>query len=302
MPPRIVVAGSLMMDLVVRAPRLPVAGESLISHELRTFPGGKGANQAVAAARLGAEVALIGRVGDDDFGRELLRGLEADRVDIRHVTFDPEHGTGVAVPIVTDDAGNAILAIPQANLAVSAADIEAARSAIENADMLLLQLEIGMEAVLAAARMARAAGVRVLLNPAPIAPHPRELLELASILVANEVESAALVPGGGGDHREELAGLRRLAPSAVITLGDGGALADFGTHPFHVPAFPVTAVDSVGAGDAFCAALAVAVIEGFDDVAAVRFANAAGALAVTRAGAQASLPSRTEVEALAGVR
>lgn len=300
MPPRVVVVGSLMMDLVVRAPRLPLAGESLISHSLLRFPGGKGANQAVAAARLGADVALIGRVGADDFGRELLRGLTTDGIDIQHVSVDAELGTGVAVPIVSDDGENAILAIPQANLSLGRAEVEAARGEIERADMLLLQFEVGMEAVLSAARIARAAGVRVLLNPAPIAPHPREVLGLASVLVVNEVEAAALVPSAAGDHSAELAGLHSLAGLAVVTLGGEGCLANFGHGVIQLPAFRVEAVDSVGAGDAFCAGLGVALAEGRDGEAAIRFASAAGALAATRAGAQASLPYRTEVEALAG--
>lgn len=287
-----------MMDLVVRAPRLPAVGESLISHSFKTSPGGKGGNQAIAAARLGASVTIVGQLGPDRFGEILRTGLEADGVDTRYLTVDPEVGTGVAVPIVLDSGENTIFSIPQANLALSPAAVERAADAIRAADMLLVQFEVGMEATLAAMRIANDAGVPVLLNPAPVAAHPEGMLELASVIVANEIEAAALVPSAAGDHTRELAGLRRSAPKAVVTLGDHGSLIDDGAGPDPIAAFAVQAVDSVGAGDAFCAALAVSLCEGQPLAAAARFASAAGALAVTRAGAQASLPSRREVEAL----
>ncbi|MGE3076340.1 MAG: ribokinase [Dehalococcoidia bacterium] len=297
MSPRIVVVGSLMMDLVVRAPRLPHIGESLLSHSFRTSPGGKGANQAIAAARLGATTTMIGRIGKDRFGEILRTGLESAGIDTRFVSVDPEIGTGVAVPIVLDSGENSIFAIPQSNMALAPTDIEVARETIAAADMLMLQFEVGMDATLAAARIARAAGVPVMLNPAPIAQHPPELLRLASIIVANELEAAALAPRAGGDHAKELAALREFAPTAVITLGEAGAIIDDDGGTGAIPAFTVTPVDSVGAGDAFCAAFAVARCEGKSAVEAARFANAAGALAVTAAGAQGSLPTRSEVEA-----
>jgi len=287
-----------MMDLVVRAPRLPVVGESLISHSFRTFPGGKGGNQAIAAARLGASVTMVGRVGDDDFGRALLRSLQADGVDTSHVSVDPEAGTGVAVPIVLDDGQNAIFAIPQANLNLGAADIEKARIAIAAADALLVQFEVGMVATEAAMRAARAAGVRVFLNPAPLAVFPEGMLAVATTIVANEVEAAALIPEAAGDHLAEVAALAAIAGSAVVTLGAEGAVFQEGSTAGSALPPPVAAVDSVGAGDAFCGALAVALSEGRSFAEAVHFANAAGALAVTRPGAQAALPSRLELDAL----
>lgn len=286
------------MDLVVRAPRLPVLGESLISHSFQTSPGGKGANQAIAAARLGGSVTMIGRVGKDRFGEILRQGLDAAGVDTRFILVDPEIGTGVAVPIVLDSGENAILAVPQVNLAISPADVEVAHEVIARADMLMVQFEVGMDATLAAMRIANASGVPVLLNPAPVANHPSEMPQLASVIVANELEAAALVPGACGDHSKELAGLRQLAPSAVITLGEMGALADAGTGAESIDPFTVRAVDSVGAGDAFCAALAIGMCEGMSLAAAARFGNAAGAIAATGAGAQASLPTRMQVEAL----
>jgi ribokinase len=300
MSARIAVVGSLMMDLVVRVPRLPVAGESLIGQSFELFVGGKGGNQALAAKRAGANhVAMVGRVGADEFGRRIVATLSADGVDCSHVARDGSAGTGVAIPLVLDDGSNSIVAIPQANLAMSAADIVAARDVIAGADMLLVQFEVGMEAVEAAIRLAREAGVRVLLNPAPIAPHPSELLRLPTVLVANEVEAAALVPECGGDHGREAMELLGNGPAAVVvTLGAGGALLARQEGHVFVPPFVVDGVDSVGAGDAFCGALAVALCEGVELEDAVRFASAAGAIAATRAGAAASLPSRGEIEAL----
>ncbi len=297
MPPRIVVVGSLMMDLVVRAPRLPVAGESLLSHSFQTSPGGKGANQAVAAVRLGASVEMVGRVGRDRFGEILRSRLEEAGAGTHHVSTDPEVGTGVAVPIVLDSGENAILAVPQANLNLGVADIEAARGVITGADMLMLNFEAGMEAVEAAARIATGARVPILLNPAPIAPHSPLLLAMAHTLVANEVEAAAIIPEAGGDHARELKDLQRIAPRVVVTLGAGGLVGGDLDGTFVLPAFPVTPVDSVGAGDAFCAALAVRLCEGAGLREAARFASAAGALATTKQGAQGALPTRAEVEA-----
>ncbi|MEO8538743.1 MAG: ribokinase [bacterium] len=301
MPPRIVVVGSLMMDLVVRAPRLPLVGESLLSHSFQTSPGGKGANQAIAAARMGASVAMVGRIGRDRFGEILRMKLEEAGVDASNVSVDPEIGTGVAVPIVLDSGENAIFAVPQANMTLGVAEIEAARRLIEAADTLMLNFEVGMDAVDAAARIASSAGVPILLNPAPIAPYSPLLPALARVLVANEVEAAALVPEFAGDHALELKNLLRMSPRVLITLGADGLIGGDVEGTFSLPAFPVTAVDSVGAGDAFCGALAVRLAEGCGLQEAARFASAAGALAVTKPGAQASLPLRSEVEALIGL-
>ncbi len=297
MPPRIVVVGSLMMDLVVRAPRLPLPGESLLSHGFQTSPGGKGANQAIAAARMGAQVAMIGRIGRDRFGEILRKSLEDDGVDTSNLSVDPEVGTGVAVPIVLDSGENAIFAIPQANMSLSAAEIEAAGPVIAAADMLMLNFEVGMSAIEAAAGIAARAGVPILLNPAPIAPHSTMLLAMARVLVANEVEAAALAPEANGDHQQELRALLRIAPRVLVTLGADGLIGGDVSGTFVIEAFPVKAVDSVGAGDAFCGALAVLLCEGRTLEDSAKFASAAAAIAVTRPGAQASLPWRSEVEA-----
>ncbi|GIW13340.1 MAG: ribokinase [Tepidiforma sp.] len=296
---RIAVVGSLMMDLVVRAPRPALPGESLIGRSFSTFTGGKGGNQAVAAARLGARVAMVGAVGADPFGETILTALAADRVDTAFVRRLDTEGTGVAVPVVFDDGSNLIYALPRANLALQPADVEAARPAIEAADLLLVQFEVAPEATLAALRIARGAGVRTLLNPAPVAPHPPEVFPLADLLVPNEVEAAALSGQPAAPPAEQAAALARLGPAAVIiTLGEAGALvSEPGAPPLHIPAPPVPAVDTVGAGDAFCGALAVRLAAGEPLASAAQFACRAASLACTRPGAAASLPTLAEVEA-----
>lgn len=294
---RVVALGSCVVDLVFRMPRLPGRGETLFARSAGIYPGGKGLNQAIAARRLGAETTLIANMGDDLFGHYLLELLSGEGVDTRYVARDAANGTGFAAPVVFDDGENSILSAPQANLALQTALVEAAREAIAAAGALLLQFEAPMEANIVAARIARAAGTRVVLNPAPVVAHPPELLALADVLVVNEVEAAMLA---GGTHpaaqARTLLGGRELA---VVTLGEQGAVfATASGEAGVVEAFPVQAIDTVGAGDAFCAALAVALCEGRTAAAAVRFAAAAGALAVTAAGAATSLPRREAVDRL----
>ncbi|MCX7616480.1 ribokinase [Tepidiforma sp.] len=294
---RIAVVGSLMMDLVVRAPRPALPGESLIGRSFATFVGGKGGNQAAAAARLGASVAMVGAVGADPFGEAILASLAADGIDTAFVRRLEGEGTGVAVPVVFDDGSNLIYALPRANLALAPADVETARTVIEAADVLLVQFEVAPEATLAALRIARAAGVRTILNPAPIAPHPGEVFALADLLVPNEVEAAALSGAAGEPVEAQAAALRALGPQdVIITLGERGALIaiEAGLRP--VPAPRVEAVDTVGAGDAFCGALAVRLAAGATLEEAAAYACRAAALACTKPGAAASLPSFDEVE------
>lgn len=296
---RIAVVGSLMMDLVVRAPRPALPGESLIGRSFATFVGGKGGNQATAAARLGAQVTIVAAVGTDPFGDAIIAALAAERIDTSRIRRTTETGTGVAVPVVFDDGTNLIYALPRANLALTPADVEAASLAIEAADILLVQFEVAPEATLAALRIARRAGVRTILNPAPIAPHPADVFPLADILVPNEVEAAALSGLPGAPPAQQAAALARLGPTAVIiTLGEHGALVLPSTRatPAHVPSPAVQAVDTVGAGDAFCGALAVRIAAGETLLPAVAFACRAAALACTKPGAAAALPSLTEIE------
>jgi len=300
MPARVTVVGSLNMDLVVRAPRIPRPGETIIGGEFRTVPGGKGANQAVAAARLGAQVAMVGRVGGDAFGGLLLENLAAAGVDHTFVTRDPQAATGVAL-IEVDDAGqNSIVVVSGANMRLAPADVEAAAAAIGVADVLLLQLESPLETVTRAAQVAHARGVTVILNPAPARPVPDGLLGLVDVLIPNESETALLTGLPVGDQEEAqaaAAALRRMGVATVIlTLGERGALLAYEGGAELFPAFDVTPVDTTAAGDAFVGGLAVALAEGRPLQEAVRWGNAAGALATTRLGAQPSLPTRQALD------
>lgn len=302
MTARIAVVGSLNMDLVARAPRIPRPGETILGGEFHTAPGGKGANQAVAAARLGGRVSMVGRVGSDAFAQSLLDGLAADGVDHTFVIQDSEVATGVAF-IVVDDAGeNSIVVASGANMRLSPADVDAAEVAIAAADVLLLQLEVPLAAVTRAAEVAHAHGAKVILNPAPACPLPHELLSLVDVLVPNESEIALLtrLPVGNRAEIESAAtALRELGvDTAVLTLGERGALLLGEGEKELIPAFEVTPVDTTAAGDAFVGGFAVALAEGRSLADAVRWGSAAGALATTKLGAQPSLPARRAVEEL----
>ncbi len=290
------------MDLVARAPRIPQPGETIIGRDFHTLPGGKGANQAVAAARLGAMVTMIGRVGSDAFAKLLLDNLAAAGVEHTYVTQDPGAATGVAL-IVVDAAGqNTIVVASGTNMRLSPADIEAAETAISSADVLLLQLETPLETVTRAAQIAHAHGVMVILNPSPARPLPPALLSLVDVLVLNESETA-LLTGLPVDSRPQVeaaaAALRESGVGVVIlTLGERGALLAQTESTQAFPAFMVTVVDTTAAGDAFMGGLAVALAEGKSLAEGTRWGNAAGALAATQLGAQPSLPTRQAVEKL----
>jgi ribokinase len=299
---RIAVVGSLNMDLVVRSPRIPLPGETIIGGEFHTAPGGKGANQAVAAARLGGRVSMVGRVGSDAFAQSLLDGLAADGVDHVFVRQDPDAATGVAF-IVVDDAGeNSIVVASGANMRLSPADVDAAEAVIADADVLLVQLEVPLAVVARAAEVAHAHGATVVLNPAPACPLPQGLLSLIDVLIPNESETALLTHLPVGDRPESEAAAMRLrelgVDTVVLTLGERGALLVGEEQREFIPAFEVTPVDTTAAGDAFVGGFAVALAEGRSLADAVRWGNAAGALATTKLGAQPSLPTRQAVEAL----
>ena len=302
MAAHITVVGSLNMDLVVRAPRIPQPGETIIGGDFHTVPGGKGANQAVAAARLGAQVSMVGRVGRGAFAGPLLKNLAAAGVEHAFVTQDSEAATGVAL-IVVDDAGqNSIVVASGANARLSPTDVDAAGAAIAAADALLLQLESPLETVTRAAELARAHGATVIVNPAPARSLPAALLSLVDVLIPNESEAALLTGLPIGDPAEAEAAataLRKLGVGTVIlTLGERGALLAREDGAEHFPAFEVTPVDTTAAGDAFVGGFAVALAGGQPLAEAVRWGNAAGALATTKLGAQPSLPSRQDLEAL----
>ncbi|MGH2452173.1 MAG: ribokinase [bacterium] len=300
---RVCVLGSLNMDLVIKALRLPARGETVTGGEFATFRGGKGANQAVAAARLGAGVSIVGCVGDDLFGRQLVDGLREEGIDTRAVRVDRGTPSGVALITVDPDGHNTIVVAPGANRRLTVADVEAARQAIAEADVLLAQLEVPVEAVLQAARLARARGRPIVLDPAPATPLPGELYENVSVINPNEGEAQRLT----GIAVDDEAGVRAAAEvllargcgAVVIKVGEKGAFVAAGTTREMVEGIAVAAVDTTAAGDAFAGALAVALAEGRDTVAAARFANVVGALSVTRMGAQPSMPTRDEVAALA---
>lgn len=292
----IVVVGSLNMDLVVRSPRHPRPGETLLGSEFHTFPGGKGANQAVAAARLGGQVKMIGRVGADAFGKSLIQTLSHDGVDTSQVRKLPV-ATGVAL-ITVDDAGqNTIVVVPGANGELSPLDLSSAESSFEGAAVVVMQLEVPLLTVTQAADLAHRHGARVVLNPAPAQPLGTTLLKQVDVLIPNQPEAALLT----GVTSASAAARRLLASgvrSVIVTLGEDGVLIAEGETETHLTAHRVTVVDTTAAGDAFVGAFAVALAEGRSTHEAAMWGNAAGALAVTRAGAQPSLPTRAAVERL----
>ncbi len=291
-PPRgsVLVAGSANVDFVVRASHVPAPGETVLGRELGTFPGGKGANQAVAAARAGGvRTRMLLALGDDTFAKYLEDSLLRAGVQL-HVVRARE-STGVALICLADDAQNAITVAPGANAMLRASDLPDLRDVA----ILLLQLETPLDAVTGMARAARARGVKVMLNAAPARSLPRELLELIDILVVNEDELAK-VAGERASIREALAAVK--VRSAIVTLGSRGVCAYEGGEFLTQPAFEVEPVDTTGAGDTFCGALAAALASGHAMRDALRRACAAAALTTTRLGAQSSIPAYDEVETL----
>jgi ribokinase len=302
MTARVTIVGSLNIDLIARVPRIPQPGETIIGGDFHTVPGGKGANQAVAAARLGAQVSMVGRVGCDAFAESLLNNLTAAGVDHSFVIQDPEAATGVALIAVNDAGQNSIVVVSGANMRLSPADVDGAEATIASADALLLQLESPLGTVIRAAEVAHSHGVIVILNPAPARSLPAALMSLVDVLVPNESETALLTGLPIGDQAQAEAAaatLRGMGVGMVIlTLGERGALLAQAGAIELVPAFEVTPVDTTGAGDAFVGGFAMALAEGRSPAEAVRWGNAAGAVATTRLGAQPSMPTRQAVERL----
>ncbi|MBT2144132.1 MULTISPECIES: ribokinase [unclassified Rhodanobacter] len=289
---RIVVVGSINMDLVTQAPRFVGPGETILGERFLTVPGGKGANQAVAAARLGAEVALVGAIGDDAFGRQLREGLAAEKVDLSHVAQLDDSASGTA-SITVAGGENQIIVVPAANARVAPAQVEGAQSLIARADAVLVQMEIPLETVEATLRLGHRLGVPVILNPAPAQKLPTDWLQLARYVTPNQHELAILL---GADPDEDFRSLMQRAPCPVVlTRGGEGAWYREQGEPLHQSGFNVEVVDSTGAGDTFNAALAVFLHEGL--AAAVRKACAAAALSVTRLGAQGGMPDLHDLDA-----
>lgn len=288
---RVVVVGSINMDLVTLAPRFAGPGETLLGDRFLTVPGGKGANQAVAAARLGAEVTLIGALGNDAFGRQLRDGLTAEGIALDHVRQVEDAGSGTA-SITVAGGENSIIVVPGANARVSPMQVEQASDAIARADAVLVQMEIPLETVEATLRLGHRLGVPVILNPAPARRLPTTWLKLARYVTPNQHELAMLL---GADPGRDFRELMREAPCPVVlTRGGEGAWYREDDEPVHQPGFAVNVVDSTGAGDTFNGALAVFLREGLAQ--AVRKACAAAALSVTRLGAQGGMPTLEELD------
>ena len=292
----VVVLGSANLDIVVPVPHHPVTGETVMGGDHALVPGGKGANQAVAASRLGATVSFVGRVGPDDAGVTLRESLETAGVDTGLLRVDPDAPSGIAL-IGVDAAGdNAIVVSPGANGRVGPEDVVDAATVVRDAAVLLLQLEVPMEAVTAAARLATG---RVILNPAPAAPLPGDLLELVDVLVPNAIELAQLVGAEPADEVDEIAAQARSLPvdTVVVTRGADGALLVTPYDHLVVPAPTIHPVDTTGAGDSFCGALAEALARGVELSVAVERAVHAGAVTATRPGAQPAMPTTSDIEA-----
>ena len=304
MPNRIVVVGSSNTDMIIQAPRIPRPGETILGGEFSMAAGGKGANQAVAAARAGGRVTFVARVGRDMFGENAVKGFIGDGIDVTHVIQDSAAPSGVALIFVATDGENSIGVASGANGRLSPQDVRNAADAIGSADVVIMQLETPMETIQAAAEMAASRGVRVVLNPAPAQTLSDALLKHVSVLTPNETEAELLT----GIKVEDDATAARAAAVlrgrgvglVIVTLGSKGVYVSSPEFEGPVAGFKVKAVDTTAAGDVFNGALAVALAEGRNLADGVRFANAAAAISVTRLGAQPSAPQRAEIEAQMG--
>jgi len=288
------------MDFFILLEHLPIPGETVLGKRFVMQPGGKGANQAVAAARLGAKTYMVGRVGNDIFANEVIENFKRNNVKVDYVKRDPETHTGVAFIFVDAKGENMIAVASGADARVSPSDVDDAMDIISKSDVLLLQLEIPVETVVYAARKAYENNVKVILNPAPARSLPEEIFKYIYILTPNRVEAQMLSNVEIRSTEDVLKAARVLmskgVKSIVVTLGAEGALLISGDREIHIPAFKVKPVDTTGAGDAFNAALAVAIAEGKSLEEAVRWANAAAAIKITRVGAQAGLPYRKDLK------
>jgi ribokinase len=299
----IIIIGSLNMDLVVKTARMPGPGETLHGQEFHLIPGGKGANQAVATARLGGKVGMVGRVGADSFGEILRANLLADHVDASQIKTDPAAPTGVALIVVEERGENRIIVVGGANRNLSEQDIEQAGFMLRQARILVVQFEVPMGVVESVARLANQAYIPLIVNASPVYPIAAHLFPLIDYLVVNEHEAGVLA----GAEVVDLPSARQAARvfvnqgtrHVILTLGELGSWVSVQNEEFHVPSWKVEAVDTTAAGDAFIGGLAVSLLDPSTSLQEkIRFANAAGAVAATRLGAQSSLPTRQEVEAL----
>lgn len=297
---KIVVIGSCNTDMVISMDHLPLPGETLIGGEFFMNSGGKGANQAVAAARLGGNVSFIAKVGNDPFGKRALEQYRAEGIDVKHILTDPEQPSGVALIMVDAQGENSIAVASGANAHLTTKDIDNAKEILSRADIVLMQLETPITTVEHAANVAKRSGAKVILNPAPAQPLPESLLQNLYILIANETEAEFI----SGTQITDMDSVARAADilcdkgveKVVITLGSRGAFVKERGNYHQIPGLKVKAVDATAAGDTFCGALCVALAEGKSLTEAVTFANRCAAVTVTRMGAQSSLPHRSEIE------
>ena len=298
--PKVVVVGSFMMDLVVKAERRPRKGETLIGDEFGMFIGGKGTNQAIAAARLGAQVDMIGRLGTDLFGDMFMSALNEEGINTQFIVRDREVGTGVGTPVIDAQGDNSIIIIPRANMRLTVEDVKKAGNVIGVANVLLLQLEVPVESSQRAAEIARDGGATVILNPAPARELPDSFLKYIDFIAPNEPETEMLtgvpVPDQAGAEQAAKILLDKGMSAVVLTLGERGALLLTPEMTKAVPAYEVDVVDTTAAGDAFCGALATNLARGAELEQAVAYANAAGAMAVTIMGAEPSMPTKRQLE------
>jgi ribokinase len=297
---RIVVVGSSNTDMIIKLDRIPKEGETLLGGEFSMAAGGKGANQAVGAARAGGQVTFVARVGQDMFGEQAVAGFKKDGIDVSYVFHDGKKPSGVALIFVANDGENSIAVASGANAALAPADIRKANEALTTASTVVFQLETPLETVEAAAKLAKKAGARVILNPAPARRLPATLLRCVSILTPNETEAELLTGVKVQDAESAGKAAQKLqdlgVETVVMTLGSKGAFYQDKDQQGLIPAFKVKAVDTTAAGDVFNGALAVALTEGKELKQALRFASAAAAISVTRLGAQPSAPTRKEIE------
>jgi len=292
---KILIIGSSNTDMVIKAARIPVPGETILGGEFKMGPGGKGANQAVAAARLGGDVTFVCKVGRDVFGEKAVENYKKDGIKTDHILYS-DKPSGVALILVDDQGENVISVAPGANGDITVADIESVRPVIEAADYVILQLEIPADAVAKAAEIGKAAGACVILNPAPACKLPEEIFKNISLITPNQTE-IALLTGIEGDITLAMKKLHEMGVQDIIlTMGSKGSAIWNGEGYELVPAQKVKAVDATAAGDTFCGALCVALSEGLDLKGAAEFATKASALTVQKLGAQESIPYRSEVK------
>ena len=299
---QVTVVGSFMYDLVATVPRRPKTGETLVGNTFGMFLGGKGANQAIAASRAGSKVTMVGRLGNDFFGKQFLEKFSREGINTDFVTQDDENGTGVAMPLIDASGDNSIVIIPQANMALTVENINQAQSTIADADVLVMQCEVPMDANQRAAEIAKQNDTLVILNPAPAQLIPDQILKLVDIIIPNEIETETLTGLPTKTENEVLVAGRNLlskgVETVILTLGDRGSLLLNEDGEKLIPAFDVSVVDTTAAGDSFSGVLAPSLANGISINLSVEIANAAGALAVTKLGAEPSLPQRDAIDEL----